>query len=139
MNLVDWKNPVLRRRLWATLTFLSIVLLAAHPELRLLVPLIDAIGLDIFIALIGIQLAQLLSSSLTPVFYRSWRWSVPAIRATHHVSYFIQPFRFVRDVARHALFHWVGNGGPNAWLRVHTLVRLARLGPGHSFQRTAGV
>jgi len=133
MKPVDLKNPVWRRRFWATLTFVSIVLLAAHPELRLLVPLIDAIGLDLFIALIGFQLTQLLSSALAPVFHRAWGWSVPAIRAAHRVTYFIQPFRFVRDFARHALFHWTGKIGPSAWRRTHTLVRLARLGPRRAF------
>lgn len=133
MKLADWNTPVWRRRFWATLTFVSIVLLAAHPELRLLVPLIDAIGLDLFIAMIGFQLAQLLSGVLGPVFRRAWRVSVPAIRAAHRVSYFNQPFRFVRDLARHALFHWTGRVGPSAWRRTHTLVRLARLGPRRAF------
>lgn len=44
----------------AILTFAVVMLLAAHPELRLLIPLVDAMGLDVLLLLCG---AQALASS----------------------------------------------------------------------------
>jgi hypothetical protein len=49
-----------RRYGLAALTLVVFVLLATHPELRLLVPVIDAVGLDVLLVLCG---AQALSSS----------------------------------------------------------------------------
>jgi hypothetical protein len=45
-----------RGRLVLVATILAIVLLAAHPELRLFVPFLDALGLDVFAMLVGAQL-----------------------------------------------------------------------------------
>ena len=45
----------LRRYGLAILTVALTVLLATHPELRLLVPVIDALGLDVFLLLCGAQ------------------------------------------------------------------------------------
>lgn len=49
------KNPWYRRAV-AIVTVISIVVLVAHPELRLLLPLIDLLGLDLLIYLAGSQL-----------------------------------------------------------------------------------
>jgi hypothetical protein len=51
----DWRRYGL-----AVLTFAVLVLLATHPELRLLVPIIDAVGLDVLFFVCG---AQALSSA----------------------------------------------------------------------------
>jgi hypothetical protein len=48
-----------RRYGLAALTFVVLALFVSHPELRLLVPIIDAIGLDVLCVLCG---AQMLSS-----------------------------------------------------------------------------
>jgi hypothetical protein len=44
-----------RGRLVLVATILAMVLLAAHPELRLFVPFLDALGLDVFLMLVGAQ------------------------------------------------------------------------------------
>ncbi len=56
MKIFDWKNPLWRKQFWTVLTVLLIIVLASHPELRLLVPFIDAFGLDLFLVLIGGQI-----------------------------------------------------------------------------------
>jgi hypothetical protein len=50
------KNPWYRRAV-TIVTVISIVVLVAHPELRLLLPLVDVLGLDLLIYLAGSQLA----------------------------------------------------------------------------------
>jgi hypothetical protein len=52
------KTSPWRGRLVLVASILAIVLLAAHPELRLFVPFLDAIGLDVFVMLVGAQLWQ---------------------------------------------------------------------------------
>lgn len=41
-----------------------VVLLASHPELRLLIPFIDAVGIDLFAILLGAQVWSYLEPSL---------------------------------------------------------------------------
>ena len=48
-------SPTWRRRLFLAGTIAAIVLLSAHPELRLFVPLMDAFGIDLFVLLVGAQ------------------------------------------------------------------------------------
>ncbi|NQD38585.1 hypothetical protein HPT27_16295 [Permianibacter sp. IMCC34836] len=55
MKLFNWKNKSWRERLVFIATVAVILLLSLHPELRLLVPLIDAAGLDLFLLLVGAQ------------------------------------------------------------------------------------
>jgi hypothetical protein len=136
MKIIDWRSPHWRKRFWTLLTVVTVVMFASHPELRLLVPVLDAIGLDVFLALLGLHLTTLLSATLQPLFLAAWHRLVPVLRAADRISMSFAPLRFVRDVARYALFNWVG--GPRAWLRVHKLFRLARLGPAASFRRSSG-
>lgn len=55
MNLSMWRNKRWRNRLVLFATVIVILLIASHPELRLLVPVIDVLGLDVFILLVGLQ------------------------------------------------------------------------------------
>ncbi len=48
-------GKVWRERVFVVATVITIVLIASHPELRLLVPLIDVMGIDIFLAVLGFQ------------------------------------------------------------------------------------
>lgn len=48
---VDWQ-----RYAWLFATALVVVLLASHPELRVLIPVIDVMGLDVLALLVGSQL-----------------------------------------------------------------------------------
>lgn len=134
MRLPDLQCKTWRGRFWAVATILLVVLLAAHPELRLLVPLLDAIGLDVLLSLMGLQLSAMIGATLRPLFYRAWLWLVPLFRASHRISDTVLPFSFMRDFARYAIFNWVDCFGPDIWLRAHRLVRTARLGPGNSFK-----
>ena len=53
-----WTSKSTRQRIVLVSTAILVVLLAAHPELRLLVPLVDALGLDLVLLLVGTQLAD---------------------------------------------------------------------------------
>ncbi|WP_449424612.1 hypothetical protein [Rhodanobacter lindaniclasticus] len=71
-----------------------IVILMAHPELRLLVPMVDAVGVDVLMALCGAQTLAWLAAGAGPVLMhlrRGWlfargaaatalRWSEPLLR-----------------------------------------------------------
>jgi hypothetical protein len=65
-------------------TVVVFVLLASHPELRLILPFIDAVGLDLFLLLLGSQLwshlkpaaATLYASVMAPVGRAAYRGSI---------------------------------------------------------------
>ena len=69
MKLTDWRSKTWRDRALLIGTFAAIVLLASHPELRLLVPLVDALGIDLFIMLIAGQ---------------AWNYFRPAMSLLYH-------------------------------------------------------
>lgn len=65
------------RRALLVATIVAFVLFAAHPELRLLLPLLDAVGLDVFVLLLGGQLW----SYAAPVVRAAWRLALrPGLR-----------------------------------------------------------
>ena len=49
------KDRAVRERVFAIATVIVIVLIASHPELRLLVPLVDVMGIDVLVTLVAIQ------------------------------------------------------------------------------------
>lgn len=55
MKLFDWKNKSWRQRIILLLTIVAMIVLASHPELRLLLPLLDGLGLELLLLLIGSQ------------------------------------------------------------------------------------
>lgn len=70
MQILQWRKERWYRYSVAVATIIAIAVLASHPELRLLLPLVDAFGLDLFILLVGSQVftfVQPLASS----FYRA--------------------------------------------------------------------
>jgi hypothetical protein len=134
MKTLDWRNPLWRKRFWAVLTVVVVAFLATNPEFRLLVPVLDAIGLDVFVLLIEVQFLALLSGVFNPVFRYFWRFLSPLLRAADRVSQNLAALRFVREFARYGLCHWAGEHGPDAWLRLHKLIRAARIGPNQSFR-----
>lgn len=70
MQIFEWRKERWYRYSVAVATIIAIAVLASHPELRLLLPLVDAFGLDLFILLVGSQVftfVQPLASS----FYRA--------------------------------------------------------------------
>jgi hypothetical protein len=134
MKLLDWNNPLWRKRFWTFLTVLVVAFLATNPEFRLLVPVLDAIGLDVFILLIEVQFVALLSGVFRPVFRPAWRLLVPLVKTADQTSQSVGALRFIRDFVRYGLCHWAGEYGPGAWLRLHKLLRAARIGPNASFK-----
>lgn len=51
----QWRQKSLRQQVMLVLTIVVVIALASHPELRLFLPLIDALGLDLLLLLIGAQ------------------------------------------------------------------------------------
>lgn len=138
MNILDWRNPLWRKRFWALSTLVVVAFLATHPEMRLLVPFLDAIGLDVFLILVEVQFVALLSGAVRPVFRRAWPLMAPIIRAADRLSTSTSSLRFTREFFRYGVCHWVGESGPRIWLGLHKLIRAARIGPGQSLNRTCG-
>ena len=60
MTLYDWREKSWRQRVFLLLTVVVVVVLASHPELRLFLPLVDALGLDLLMLLIGAQVIDFL-------------------------------------------------------------------------------
>ena len=86
-----------RSRLVLVATLVAVVLLAAHPELRLFIPIVEAFGLDVFLMLIGAQL---------------WNYAWPVLHTLHRKV--AQPLgRRCFDAA----VWWLGMMGPfvDAW------------------------
>lgn len=50
-----WRDKRVKRRLIVFATMIFIVLIALHPELRLLVPVVDVLGIDVFLAVVALQ------------------------------------------------------------------------------------
>jgi hypothetical protein len=69
MNLLDWRSKTWRERALLIGTLAVIVLLTSHPELRLFVPLVDALGIDLFLILLGSQV---------------WDYARPAMMLSYH-------------------------------------------------------
>lgn len=55
MQIFEWRKERWYRYLVVVATIIAIAALASHPELRLLLPLVDALGLDLFVFLVGSQ------------------------------------------------------------------------------------
>lgn len=66
MKWTGWENRALRHRLLGIASLLLVLALGAHPELRLLLPLLDAAMLDLFLALFSAQLLMFLGTSVKP-------------------------------------------------------------------------
>ncbi|MCD7098991.1 hypothetical protein [Stenotrophomonas sp. MMGLT7] len=52
----------------AAMTVILVVLLASHPELRLLIPFVDAFGIDLFAMLVGAQIWSYVSPILLKIY-----------------------------------------------------------------------
>jgi len=69
MKFLWWREKPWQQRLLLVLTAVTLVLLAAHPELRLLVPVVDLLGLDLVFLLAATQLLDV----LRPIVDFTWR------------------------------------------------------------------
>lgn len=86
MTLPFWKNRKFWRRVGGIVGALLLFALATHPELRLLVPFLDAIGLDALLLLVGAQTISFVSGVLGPAAINAWSRLVPALAATDRIT-----------------------------------------------------
>ncbi|WP_433854038.1 hypothetical protein [Stenotrophomonas nitritireducens] len=61
-----FRNRKLWRRIFQILTWLLILAFISHPELRLLVPLLDSLGLELLLGLMGLQLLDVYRERVAP-------------------------------------------------------------------------
>ena len=64
MNLFKWREKNWWQRGTLIMTILVVVLLSSHPELRLFLPLIDVLGLDLLLVLMTSQFLDYVKPSL---------------------------------------------------------------------------
>lgn len=72
--LFHWRDKKWRKRALGILTFIVLVMIVSHPELRLLFPLVDALGIDVLLTLLSVQFLSLLGDYVKPalgLFYRN--------------------------------------------------------------------
>lgn len=55
MKLLAWRKKPWWNALVVVLTVVATIVLATHPELRLFLPLLDSLGLDLLVILVGAQ------------------------------------------------------------------------------------
>jgi hypothetical protein len=101
-----------RRHAWAAATLLLVVLLATHPELRLLVPLVDALGADTLMLLCWVQALALLG----PLPAQARAGVASLARRLDRASARGAWLGFPREFVRYGVIHWID---PRLWRRVH--------------------
>lgn len=67
MKLFDWRSKTWRRHAVVILTVIVVFTLASHPELRLLAPLVDVLGIDLLFILMGAQVVNVFASYVQPI------------------------------------------------------------------------
>jgi hypothetical protein len=122
MTPFNWRNPALRKRFWTFVSVLAVVAFVAHPELRLLLPLIDAIGVDVFVGLVGIQMIALVEDRLLPAAALVGVRIIPSVRAINRAISSVAILREARGFLGYGVFHWMGEGGQRLWFRLHDLL-----------------
>ncbi len=98
----------------AAMTVVLVVLLASHPELRLLIPFIDAFGIDLFAMLVGAQIWAYSKLGLLKI-YRSL--ALPATQKIYALT-----------------IYFLGIAGPYADETFHTRFPGCELRPNNSFK-----
>ena len=97
MRWPDWKNPAFRRRLLGIVAVLLMLTFGLHPELRLLVPLLDAAMLDVVLALLGMQALAIFSGTIRPALLLAWQWSARCARGIERAIDSVAIARGLRD------------------------------------------
>lgn len=123
---IHWKDAALRHRLLGGLTVLLVVALAAHPELRLLVPLLDATGLDVLMTLLGLQAVAFFSDSLKPWLLLGWKRIAPVLWLAGRRLGCVPGMRRAGALAQGLLYPGSGPAGLAAWLVLHRAWHAAR-------------
>ena len=99
------RGNIWRERAVLVATVVAILLLASHPELRLLVPFVDAFGIDLFVLLVGSQAW----SYARPRLVRVGR-SVALPVARHVYASIIFLLGIAGPCVDTKLARWIGNG-----------------------------
>ena len=75
MNFLGWRTKTGRQRAMLIVTVVLVFLLMAHPELRLLAPVVDALGVDMLLLLMASQLHEY----FRPLIGQLGQYSMPAL------------------------------------------------------------
>lgn len=136
MKWTGWKNRMLRRRLLGVASLLLVLAFVAHPELRLLLPLLDASMLDLFLALFSAQLLVFLGTCVKPFLLLLWQRGAGVMRGIEEL---IESTAMRR--AKNALDRLIHGSGSDwnrqAWQYGELLWWRLRSGPGEPPGATA--
>ena len=109
------RNKTWRRRAWSVVGFIIFLSIATHPELRLLLPILDVLGVDVFLALLGAQLTSLALPYLQIFVRVAWSASAPMARWLASLSVSNLAVRGCVTFVGYGVFHWLGRPGPSLW------------------------
>jgi hypothetical protein len=76
MKFLAWRKDPTFRTVLIVATVALTVCLAAHPELRLLLPVLDSLGLDLLIILLGSQVLDFARPVLAPVLHGAYKSAI---------------------------------------------------------------
>lgn len=123
------RNKTWRRRFWSVVGFLLFLSIAAHPELRLLLPILDVLGVDVFLALMGAQIVSLALPYLQILLRWIWSASAPVARWLASAATSIPLLRGLVSFLGYGIFHWLGRPGPALWFAMARALQRWQLGP----------
>ena len=72
-NIGNWRHIEWQKYAMAILTIVVLLILASHPELRLLYPLVDALGVDVLLTLLSVQFISLYGDYVKPSLLLAYR------------------------------------------------------------------
>lgn len=117
-DMLSFLSPRWRRRIRWAIVLLIMLYFASHPEVRLMVTIVDAIGLDVLLMLFGAQLLSMYADMLLPML-RGLRYCVlaPALQWLGAGTRRWPVCRTLRAGASRRLRH--AAMGRRLWLRLH--------------------
>jgi hypothetical protein len=90
MKVFDWRGKNWRQRAMLILTIVVVVALASHPELRLFVPIIDTLGLDLLLLVMSVQVIDFIK----PLLFATHRYVVVPV-VTRSFAVFVFFFGYI--------------------------------------------
>lgn len=137
------KEPTLKprqpwKRALGIIGAMLVLVLATHPELRVLAPLFDAVGFEALVMLIGAQMFALFSGTLKPVLLATWQRAAPWLSAADRFMASSNLLGSVRDTANRILGDYSGVLGQYLWAGGGRCWQLACLGPRADTEKDVG-
>ena len=126
MKWLKWNDPAWCSRFFTVLAFIIVINFAVHPELRMLVPFLDATGLEVIFTLLSLQILRFFHRGFLVQFFRV---GIGLIRRRVSSSAFFNGVARFLDLT---MEQWCGYLGHYAWVRLHYVPRAAALGPNYS-------